>query len=151
MYGEGERPGTTLESAVRPYRDDATILEMQDEQGHSRILRIKMESDGIMPPPMTEALLVTILKAGKPTSARSSYQPLSLINNDTKLFAKILANRLTQCLPAVVGPEQTGFVMGRPLTYNLQTFFEVVQSLDPEVQAVAIFIDIEKKSDSEAC
>ncbi|KAJ1216713.1 hypothetical protein NDU88_004314 [Pleurodeles waltl] len=34
IYWEGERPGATLAAAVCLLRDDTTMLEIQDEQGH---------------------------------------------------------------------------------------------------------------------
>lgn len=78
-----------------------------------------MGESGIMPPTMREALIVTLLKPGKDPQRCSSYRPLSLLNVDTKMFSKILANRLASLLPTLIGPEQAGFIPGRTLSYNL--------------------------------
>ena len=59
----------------------------------------EMVGDGQMPPSMREALLVMLLKPDKPADLCSSYRPLSLLNIDTKLFAKILFNRPLPLLP----------------------------------------------------
>ncbi|KAJ1210985.1 hypothetical protein NDU88_006347 [Pleurodeles waltl] len=101
-----------------------------------------MAADGRMPPTMREALLVVLLKSGKLADRCSSYRPLSLINVDAKLYAKILVNRLAALLPRVVGVPQ------HILSHNLQTFFGALQQLDHGVKAVAVFLDIEKAFDS---
>lgn len=101
-----------------------------------------------MLPSMREATIVTLLKPRKSPAHCSSYRPLSLLNTDTKLFAKVLANRLSPLLPRLVGPEQTGFVPGRSLTSNLRTLFGTIAHIQPEVKAAALFIDIEKAFDS---
>lgn len=102
----------------------------------------------MIPPSMREALIVSLLKPGKPPSECSSYRPLSLLNVDTKIFAKSLANRLAPLVPILVGPEQTGFVPGRTLSYNLRTVFGTIQHVKPDVKAAAVFQNAEKAFDS---
>lgn len=108
----------------------------------------EMCENGIMPPTMREALIVTLLKPGKDPHKCSSYRPLSLLNVDTKIYSKILANRLSSLLPTLVGPEQAGFIPGRSLPTNLRTVFGAFQHVKPEINAVAVFLDAEKAFDS---
>lgn len=47
-----------------------------------------------MPPTMRTAIISLVPKPGKDPLITKNYRPLSLLNSDYKLFAKILANRL---------------------------------------------------------
>lgn len=80
-------------------------------------------TSGTMPQTMQEAILVAILKPGKPPDECASYRPLSLMNVDANIFVKLLANRLTPLVTILVAPEQAGFVPSRNLTYNLRTLY----------------------------
>lgn len=46
---------------------------------------------GTLPPFLREALLVTLLKPDKPSNRWDSYRPLSIINIDAKILAKMIA------------------------------------------------------------
>lgn len=49
-----------------------------------------------------QATIAAIPKPGKPIDDPSSYRPISLLNTDTKLYAKLLATRLTNIIPQLV-------------------------------------------------
>ena len=59
------------------------------------------------------AAITLILKEGKDGSLCSGYRPISLLNTDIKLFAKILAERLKEVIHILVHPDQVGFVPDR--------------------------------------
>lgn len=61
---------------------------------------------GTLSPSMKEALIVTLLKPDKVPNRCESYRPLSMINIDTKIMAKIIANRLQPLVPNLVLPDQ---------------------------------------------
>lgn len=115
---------------------------------HLQMLYDEICLTGEMPPSMREALIVAIPKPGKPPTECSSYRPLSLLTVDNKIFAKILANRLSPLMHILVAPEQAGFIPTRNITYNLRTVFGILQHINPDAKAAAIFLDMEKAFDS---
>lgn len=66
--------------------------------------------------PREESLLTyitLILKEGKNPAVPMSYRPISLLNTDIKIYAKIFAERLKLVLPSRIHIDQVGFVTGR--------------------------------------
>ncbi|KAJ1180241.1 hypothetical protein NDU88_005463 [Pleurodeles waltl] len=61
-----------------------------------RLLKILHEArgEGLLPVHMREALIVMLPKPGKEVDDPSSYRPLSMLNVDVKLLAKVLASKL---------------------------------------------------------
>lgn len=103
---------------------------------------------GSLPHSIREALIVSLLKPGKTPTSVDTYRPLSLINCDAKILAKVLANRLSLLMDKLKCPDQAGFVPGRATTHNLRTLFSIKHEIDPEDKAVAVFLDATKAFDS---
>lgn len=59
------------------------------------------------------AHITVIPKEGKDITLCSSYRPIALLNTDTKLYAKLLANGLKGLMTEWIHADQTGFVPGR--------------------------------------
>lgn len=68
---------------------------------------------GSLPTDMLRSIITTIPKPQNDTSVASNYRPISLLNPDIKLLAKVIANRLMVFLPELVHPDQVEFVPGR--------------------------------------
>jgi hypothetical protein len=56
-----------------------------------------------------------IANKGKNQADIKSWQPISLLDTDTKILAKCLANKLKKVCEEVIGPEQLAYVNGRVL------------------------------------
>lgn len=65
---------------------------------------------GSLPPIMREAMIISLLKPDKQANLCDSYRPLSLINVDVKILAKLIANRLQPLLPLIARPDQSRFI-----------------------------------------
>ena len=73
---------------------------------------------------------------------------ICFLNVDAKILAKALAYRLENIVPTIVSHEQTGFVKGRQLFFNVRTLLNIIYSktatTTPEV---VISVDAEKAFD----
>lgn len=103
---------------------------------------------GTLPPSLMEANISLILKKGKPPEECASYRPISVLNLDLKILAKVLAVRLEPILPSIVENDQTGFIRGRYSTHSVRRLLNIIQHsslFNPE--ALVISLDAEKAFD----
>ncbi len=73
----------------------------------------------IMPPTMRTAIISLLPKPGKDHLDMKNYRPISLLNNDSKIFAKMLAKRLEEVVTNLIHVDQVGFIRGRLLSDNM--------------------------------
>lgn len=64
------------------------------------------------------AFITVIYKPNEDPVNCTSYRPISFLNLDVKLLAKIVATRLRPLLHGLIGPEQAGFMPGREAKDN---------------------------------
>uniref|UniRef100_A0A803JYV6 Reverse transcriptase domain-containing protein n=1 Tax=Xenopus tropicalis TaxID=8364 RepID=A0A803JYV6_XENTR len=76
-----------------------------------------------LPRSFNTALIVVIPKEGKDPLECGSYRPISLLNVDAKIFAKILSNRLKSVIKELIEPDQTGFMPNRSTNINIRRLF----------------------------
>ncbi|XP_068122117.1 inositol polyphosphate-4-phosphatase type I A-like [Hyperolius riggenbachi] len=73
----------------------------------------KFASSGNIPAEFLEAIITVLPKPGKDPTATTNYRPISLLNSDTKLYAKLLAKRLMEITPHLLSQDQVGFTKNR--------------------------------------
>lgn len=69
-------------------------------------------------------VVVSFLKKDKDKEDVNSYRPISLLNTDYKIIAKLLANRINKCLESSIDRDQCGFIVGRQLSFNTSFLVE---------------------------
>ena len=73
-------------------------------------------------------LISLLLKKGKDPQECSSYRPLSILNCDFKLYAKVLSRRMDSCIASLIHPDQTGFVKGHVAADNILRLLYIVEA-----------------------
>lgn len=101
-----------------------------------------------LPQSLTEASISLILKPGKDPLECGSYRPISLLNTDVKILAKLLALRLDKVISPIISMDQTGFMRNRHSFINIRKLLNVVHSpASREVPEVVVSLDAEKAFD----
>ena len=103
---------------------------------------------GDLPPGFHDGVITILHKAGDRTNP-ANYRPITLLNSDYRLYAKVLALRLNPCLAGVIDKEQTAFVPGRQIGENILTL-QCLQCLLRRQgrMAVVVFCDFRKAYDT---
>ena len=82
-----------------------------------------------------------------PSAEVDDYRPITLLNTELKIFARVLANRLQLVIIDLIGPEQTFAVKGRSIQDNLHLIREVLEGIKDGIEAALISLDQSKAFD----
>lgn len=84
---------------------------------------------GWLPPTYNSNTIILIPKTSNATSV-DQYRPIALANFKFKIITKILADRLSQIMPALISKEQRGFIKGRNIKDCIVLTSEAINVLD---------------------
>ena len=79
-----------------------------------------------MPLTMRPAAISLISKPGKDYLQMSNYRPLSILNSDDKLFAKIVAQQMDNVITSLVHIDQAGFIRSHTASNNIRRLLRVM-------------------------
>lgn len=100
------------------------------------------------PDSLYEAHICVLKKKDRDVTEPSSYRPISLLNFDQKVIAKILATRLNKHVASLIHPDQTGFVPGRFSFFNSRRLLNILYNNQSKSSKAAVLsIDAEKAFD----
>ena len=92
--------------------------------------------------------VLTLLHKGGERENIRNWRPLTLLNNDYKIVAKNLAERLKPVLPKIIHSDQKGFVKGRNISDANRLIQDVIEYIDNEnEEAILVFLDQQKAFD----
>lgn len=101
-----------------------------------------------MPTRFTDGIIKVLFKKGDPTQP-GNYRPITLLNTDYRILAKVLATRLGPALNAAISAEQTAFLPGRLIGANIFALRQLPDLLRRQGRnAVIAFLDFAKAYDT---
>ena len=95
-----------------------------------------------------QGIISLIPKPGKDVSYLKNWRPISLLNQDYKLIARILAERCKQHLNDLISSDQNGFVPGRFIGLNIHRILNLIDLCEKnQINGLLLNIDFEKAFD----
>uniref|UniRef100_A0A669BP42 Reverse transcriptase domain-containing protein n=1 Tax=Oreochromis niloticus TaxID=8128 RepID=A0A669BP42_ORENI len=103
---------------------------------------------GVIPPSWNEASISLIAKEGKDRLDCGNYRPISVLNQDYKIFTYILAKRIENILAQIISLDQTGFIKQRQTQDNVRRTLHVIDYVGKnKIPMVLMSLDAEKAFD----
>ena len=111
-------------------------------------LLVQVERTHKLPESFSTAILIVLPKKDRDLLDPASYRPISLLNTDYKIIAKMLSNRLSKYLPKLVHDDQTGFIKNRQSVDNITRLLSLIHLAQKRQEtSMAIALDAEKAFD----
>lgn len=83
---------------------------------------------GILPKGFNSSFVTLVPKVSQPSKV-TDFRPISLINTTSKLFTKLLANRMGMFMERLIDGNQFGFMKGRMAADSILIANEVCHSI----------------------
>ena len=96
-----------------------------------------------------QTIITLIDKKGKDRMFLENWRPISLVNVDSKLASKVIANRIKTVLPQIIHHNQSGFIKGRFIGEVARSILDIIDYTESlKLPGILLFIDFEKAFDS---
>ena len=96
-----------------------------------------------------QGVICLIPKKGTDLTDIKSWRPLSLLNSDYKILAKVIANRLKDILPEIINTDQIGYMANRFCGENTRLTADITEYCKiNQKPCIILLADFEKTFDS---
>ena len=96
-----------------------------------------------------QAVIKLIEKKDKDKNLIKNWSPISLLNGDTKIIYKVLAEKLKKNLPSLISKNQTNYVKRRLISEGGRIMSDILEIFDKlEIKRSLMTLDIQKGFDS---
>jgi len=94
-------------------------------------------------------VITLIPKKGKNKLLIKNWRPITLLNTDYKILAKLLALRIETVMPFIICDDQTGYIKGRFIGQNIRIIEDtIIIANENNIPGIILTIDFEKAFDS---
>ena len=106
-------------------------------------------TEGELSPSQKQAIIRLIRKQEKDPGYIKNWRPISLINVDTKIFSRTLAERIKKCLPDLISQNQLAFIKGRNIAEGNRLLDYVIDDCESKgIQGLVANFDLAKAFDT---
>lgn len=104
---------------------------------------------GILSISQRRGLISLLPKKNKVLYYLKNWRPISLLNCDYKIAAKVIASRIKNVLPTIINFDQTGFLKGRSIGENVRLIDSIINFTKlKDIPGLLLFVDFEKAFDT---
>lgn len=94
-------------------------------------------------------IVTQIPKKDKDSRYIQNQRPITLLNVDYKILAKVLVNRMQKVLETLISPHQTGFMPGRQIAHNIRKILDIINiTKESNQQGIMLSLDFYKCFDT---
>lgn len=79
---------------------------------------------------MTCGVISLIYKKKGDRRSLKNYRPISLLQIDYKILARIMTNRIKNVLPNIISVDQTCCIMGRDISNNVANVRDIIELIE---------------------
>ncbi len=141
----------TMQNGKSPGPDGFTVKFFKAYSVLLAPILVRMFNDSFsedkLPATPYEASISLLLKKDRDPASFGSYRPVSLLNVDCKILAKVLAVRLQNVMSSIISLDQTGSTLGRYSFFNTRRLLNIIFSPASNIPEVIVALDAEKAFD----